>query len=148
MHSAGEHERETNDTRFTSEQLDYPGDGLHYLKGEPFTGVMEFRYKNGTLEAEEEYKDGLLSGMRRVWHPSGIPQEEAECAWGVHHGRLREWDEQGRLIIDATYEYGIRTHGTRWDEQGQVTEEFELSEADPAYRTLERARIAFGREKD
>jgi antitoxin component YwqK of YwqJK toxin-antitoxin module len=130
--------------RVASEQLAYPGDGLHYRDGQPFTGVMEFRLPDGRLEAEEEYQHGLLSGRRREWHFSGGLQSEAECAWGGYHGRVRTWYEDGRLEADELYEYGIRTRGTRWDEQGRVTEVFELSEADPDYRTLELSRSAFG----
>jgi antitoxin component YwqK of YwqJK toxin-antitoxin module len=130
--------------RLPSERLDYPGDGLHYFEGQPFTGVMEFRRPDGGLEGEEEYRDGLLWGCRRIWFPSGRPQEEAECAWGGYHGRAREWYEDGRLASDEVYEYGIRTRGTTWGEDGQVAEEFKLSESDPAYRTLELFRAAFG----
>ncbi len=103
-------------TRVTTEQLDYPGDGLHYLDGVPFTGVLECWQEDGELESEAEYKDGLLSGQKRVWHPSpGGLQLEAECAWGAYHGRVREWHENGQMAGDAVYEYGIRTRGTRWD---------------------------------
>jgi hypothetical protein len=130
--------------RYTTEQLDYPGDGLHYLDGEPFTGILEFRFPDSRLEAEEEYRGGLLSGHRRVWYASGRLQEEAECAWGGYHGTVREWHEDGRPAADELYEYGIRTRGTRWDEQGQVAEKFELSKTDQAHHTLELSRAAFG----
>src|SRR5438552_6878897 len=106
--------------RVTTLQLQYPGDGLHYLNGEPFTGILEFPKPDGGLEGEEEYKAGLLSGRRRVWSASGQLQEEAECAWGGYHGKVREWHEDGRLAADAVYEYSIRIRGTRWDEQGRV----------------------------
>ena len=130
--------------RVTTVQLAYPGDGLHYLGGEPFTGTLEFTRPGGGLEAEEEYQAGLLSGRRRVWYPSGRLQEEAQCAWGGYHGRVRTWYEDGQPAGDDVYEYGIRTRGTRWDEQGRVVEDFALSNADPAYRTLELSRVAFG----
>ena len=130
-------------SRYTTEQLDYPGDGLHYLHGKPFTGILEFRWEDGGLEAEEEYKDGLLSGRRRAWHTSGQLQEEAECAWGVYHGRRSEWHEGGQVAAEELYEFGIKTRGTRWDEAGQIVEEFVLSETDPSYRILELSRSAF-----
>ncbi len=130
--------------RVTTEQLDYPGDGLYYRDGKPFTGVLELRLPSGGMEAEEEYKDGLLSGRTREWHPSSSIRLEAECAWGGYHGRVREWYEDGRLAADAAYEYGIRTRETRWDELGRVVEEFDLSEADPDYHTLKLSRAAFG----
>jgi antitoxin component YwqK of YwqJK toxin-antitoxin module len=130
--------------RVTSKELTYPGDGLHYRDEQPFTGVMEFRSRDGTLQAEEEFKDGLLWGRKRTWHPSGGLELDAECAWGGYHGRVREWYEDGRLAADMVYEYAVRVHGTRWDEEGRVVEEFVLREGDPGYKILEAARVAFG----
>jgi antitoxin component YwqK of YwqJK toxin-antitoxin module len=131
--------------RVTSEQLDYPGDGLYYRDGQPFTGVVESRLPDGMLEAEAQYREGLLWGRKRSWHRSGGLEFDAECAWGGYHGRVREWYEDGRVAADLEYQYAVRVRGTRWDDQGRVTEEFVLSEGDPAYEILQAARVAFGR---
>jgi antitoxin component YwqK of YwqJK toxin-antitoxin module len=131
--------------RVTDEQLDYPGDGLYYLEGQPFTGVVECRLPDGTLVAESEHRDGLLWGRKRSWHPSGGLELDAECAWGGYHGRVREWYEDGRLAADLEYEYAVKVRATRWDEQGRVVEEFVLSESDPAYQIVQAARVAFAR---
>jgi antitoxin component YwqK of YwqJK toxin-antitoxin module len=132
-----------SEVRVTTKQLTYPDDGLHYLHGKPFTGVLEYHFRNGNLEAEEEYKDGLLSGFKRTWYLSVQLQLEAECDWGGFHGKLREWHENGQLAREAVYEYGIRIHATRWDTLGIVVEEFQLTQSDPGYEILEASRAGF-----
>ena len=128
--------------RYTTEQLDYPGDGLHSLDGEPFTGIIESRSPDGRLEGEEEYRDGLLSGRKRGWYPTGGLELEAECAEGVYHGKVREWYEDGRLAADAVYEHGIKLRRQAWDESGDLYEDYTLSESDPAFGILQAARSA------
>ena len=125
--------------RYTSEQLDYPGDGLHYLDAEPFTGILEFRQPDGTLEAEEEYKDGLLSGYKRAWYPSGQLQLEAECAWGEYHGQVREWHESGQLASHRVYAYGIKVEGREWDEAGALVGEYRIPDSERPRIDLYRA---------
>ena len=129
--------------RVTTEQLTYPGDGLYYFHGQPLTGVLEIRCPDGNLESEQDFKDGLVSGRKRIWHPSGGLQLDAECGWGGYHGRVRQGQEAGQLAEDSQYEYGIRSHGTQWDEQGHVIEQFELTAGDPLYDTLIAQRAAF-----
>jgi antitoxin component YwqK of YwqJK toxin-antitoxin module len=126
----------------TEQQLDYASDGLYYLDRVPFTGVLECRSEDGTLEAEEEFRDGLLSGRKRAWHPGGGLELEAECALGAFHGRVRRWHESGQLASDAVYEYGIRVQGRAWDESGALVEDYALAESDPAFGLLQAFRKA------
>jgi antitoxin component YwqK of YwqJK toxin-antitoxin module len=129
--------------RLRIEELDYPGDGLHYHAGQPFTGVAVYE-QNGWLQAEEEYRDGLLWGTKREWFRAGGLQREAQCAWGAYHGTVRDWHENGRLAGEEFYEYGIRVRGKRRNEEGSLVEDFSLRETDPAFRTLQLSRAAFG----
>jgi len=131
-------------TRVPIEKLSYPGDGLHYCEGKPFTGIAYFLATDGSVQAEEEYRDGLLWGSKKEWFRPGVLEREAECARGVRHGRFREWHENGRLAAEATYEYGIRTEGKRWDSEGNLIEDFHLEETDPAFETLKLSRDTFG----
>jgi antitoxin component YwqK of YwqJK toxin-antitoxin module len=131
--------------RCTTEELEYPGDGLHYLDGKPFTGIIESRSPDGKLEGEEEYRDGLLSGRKRGWYPTGGLELEAECAEGVYHGKVREWYEDGRLAADAVYEHDIKLRRQAWDECGNLVEDYTLSESDPAFGILQAARSAQAR---
>ena len=123
--------------------LAYPGDGLYYLKDKSFTGVAI--YKRGRwVEAEEEFRDGLHWGRKREWYRPGALRLEAQLAWGVYHGLVREWHENGRLATDAVYEHGFRLQEKRWDEEGNLVEDFHLRKKDPAYRALLRRRSVFG----
>ena len=128
-----------SDHRVTTLKLEYPGDGLHYLDGEPFTGVLEFPRPDGHLEGEEEYKDGLLSGLRQCWYESGQLQEESECAWGGYHGQVREWHENGQLASRRVYAYGIKLEAQQWDESGALVGEYRISDSERQRVALYRA---------
>jgi antitoxin component YwqK of YwqJK toxin-antitoxin module len=119
--------------RVTTSELEYPGDGVTYFKGERFTGFQVSRDDSGWECAEREYRDGLLSGARRGWHRPGVLALDADCAWGAFHGRVREWHESGLLASDAVYEYGIKVRGRAWDESGQLVEDFTPAESDPIF---------------
>lgn len=123
--------------RATSLELDYPGDGLMYLNDEPFTGFHTFCDDSGWECAEHEYRDGLLYGIKRMWWRPGLLELEAECKWGVYHGRVREWHESGHLAFDAMYEHGVKLRGKMWNELGEVIEDYTLSESEPSFRLLE-----------
>jgi antitoxin component YwqK of YwqJK toxin-antitoxin module len=129
-------------TRVTEEELDYPGDGLYYHDGKLFTGVVVSLSDEGWVLAEEELRDGLLAGWKRAWHRPGALACEAQCDLGVLHGLCREWDEDGHLVVENSYEYGIRVSGKCWDSGGRVVEEFHLTEADPAFIILQVSRAA------
>ena len=122
--------------RVTSLELEYPGDGVTYFRGERFTGFEVLRDDSGWECAEHEYRDGLLSGVKREWHRPGVLALEAECALGAFHGRVRRWHETGLAESDAVYEHGIGLRSQVWDEEGLLVEDFTLSEADPAFRVL------------
>lgn len=39
--------------------------------GQPYTGVCESRYSDGTLRERLPYKDGYPDGVHEVWNPDG-----------------------------------------------------------------------------
>ena len=51
-------------SRVLSKNLAYPGDGLYYYKSKPFTGIKVYK-QDGRLEAEVEYRSGMLWGVKR-----------------------------------------------------------------------------------
>jgi antitoxin component YwqK of YwqJK toxin-antitoxin module len=121
--------------------LDYnEDDGLYYHDGLPFTGVSYTVGGNARLEGEAEYRDGVVWGLARSWHPSGLPASEAHCARGVWDGIRREWNESGRLRLEEAYEKGVCLCRKRWDEQGSLVEDYRLRESDPDFETLKLAR--------
>lgn len=134
--------------RVSADQLEYPGDGLYYLQGSPFTGIAYRLHREGTLRSELEYRDGLRWGMSREWYGPEQPMVEAPYFKGVLHGRAREWHRNGQLAEDGEYEYGIALWEQEWDEDGTLTSEHRLSEAEPDYETLRRYRELYGRDSD
>jgi antitoxin component YwqK of YwqJK toxin-antitoxin module len=126
--------------RININDLAYPGDGLYYDGEKPFTGTAFYLSDvNGSLECEEEFRDGLMWGGRRAWHPSGVLEEEAQLAYGVYHGRVRTWHENGRPASEEVYEHGIRLEGKCWDESGKLTEDFRIAEDNPQLQMYRKA---------
>jgi len=50
----------------------------------------------------------------------------------------------GQLAEDGEYEFGIALWEKSWDEEGSVTEDFRLTEADEDFDTLQRYRGIYG----
>jgi hypothetical protein len=126
------------------EELDYPGeDGLYYFGDEPFTGVSVSFHKDRVC-SESEFRDGMAWGMSRSWHPSGAPLSEKQSVAGVWHGLCQEWDEQGQPTLYEVYELGVCVWRRRW-EAGQLTENWQLTEVDNDFATLQMLRKHFMR---
>ena len=49
----------------------------------------------------------------------------------------REWGEDGRLVAEDCYQYGVRVTGKLWDASGHLIEEYEIEERDPAFQVLQ-----------
>ena len=131
-----------NVKRVPDSEIDYPGDGYYYHDGQRFTGVEYFlNEEEGWVEAETEYVEGLPSGLKREWAgPDKQLLYEGEFRGGVLHGRKRRWTEDGTLIEDGEYEYGIPLWEKWWDEDGDLVREYELSETDGNYTLLQEYR--------
>jgi len=108
--------------------------GRECLNGEPFTGI-DCWVDEGD-RGETTYIDGIQTGLKRGWFPSGAPKYEYEMLMGLYHGKKREWHPNGQLAEDADYELGFDLRHKLWDEDGNLIEEFEYDENDPAYDKL------------
>jgi hypothetical protein len=129
--------------RVRSEQLDYNEDGLYCYEGKPFTGIEVFE-KNGWLQGEHELRQGVKWGRQRSWHRPGVPEEEAECAWGGYHGSVRKWHWNGQLALEGDYEHGIRVRAKEWDEEGKLTDDYTIQPTDSWCDTLQMYRCFYG----
>jgi len=130
--------------RMPASQLEYPGDGLHYVDGEPFTGITYTLAKDGSRKSEVTYRDGLQWGPANEWYRSGRPMVEATYFKGVLHGRAREWHANGQLAEDGDYEYGFTLWEKMWDEHGNLTRTFVLKETDSDFQRLAQCRRLYG----
>jgi len=126
--------------RVAQNSLDYPGDGYYYLDDKPFTGVAFSLYEAGSLKSETEYKHGLKWGLDRHWFGPDKFQYEAELQRGVVHGKKRVWHPDGKLKEEGDYEFGIELKSKKWDEDGNLVEDFELKETDSNFNLLQQFR--------
>ncbi|MEV6414219.1 hypothetical protein [Kribbella sp. NPDC051718] len=102
-------------------ELEFDSDLVFTLDGEAFTGIA-YEESAELGRSEIAYRDGLQEGLARDWYPSGVPKGESRYVQNVLHGTSREFDEQGRLVVEERYEYGVcvlalRAEG-RWDLDG------------------------------
>tara|TARA_B100000676_G_scaffold257484_1_gene265326 strand:+ start:176 stop:526 length:351 start_codon:yes stop_codon:yes gene_type:complete len=69
-------------------------DGLRYLKGKPFTGVVVWKSDNGQKKWERTYKEGKWDGPQTSWYDSGQKKWEGTFKDGEKISDKR-WDEDG-----------------------------------------------------
>ena len=129
--------------RVLARTLEYPGDGLYYLDGEPFTGVAFSLAKDGQEKSQVEYRQGLLWGSMKEWYEPGVPMVDKYLFKGVLHGRGREWHRNGLLAEDGEYEYGITLWEKIWDKNGNLEKDYQVKESDPDYQRLLRYRAFY-----
>jgi antitoxin component YwqK of YwqJK toxin-antitoxin module len=129
--------------RVPEDSIDYPGDGYYYLDDKPFTGVGFSHHDDGWLETETPYRDGLQWGMRREWFAPDNLLAEAEMRAGAVHGKQRLWHRNGKLKEEGDYEFGITLRRKKWDEDGNLEEDFELKETDTNFKLLQVFRERF-----
>ncbi len=126
--------------------LDYEArDGLHYWKGEPFTGVA-FTVARGAdwIKSEVAYRDGLRWGETREWYAPGAPMVASTFFRDVLHGRAREWHRNGQLAEDGEYAYGIALWEKTWAEDGHELTSRALDEGDAAHARIADYRRMYG----
>lgn len=54
--------------------------------GQPYTGVCEIRYSDGTLRERLPYKDGYPDGVHEVWNPDGTLRQRVNYQGGFKEG--------------------------------------------------------------
>ena len=85
------------------------GEYTYYLdedRREILHGLNRFRYKNGQLEAEWNYKDGKKHGLHRDWYQSGQLNSEYRYKDRKRHGPQRDWYADGQIMSRSFYWQG------------------------------------------
>lgn len=85
-------------------------DELPMSNGVPHGTARWWRQDGKTLASEHSYKDGLLEGVSRGWHPNGVLASETWYRRGKKHGWEREWNSKGELVWELPYRDG-KLHG-------------------------------------
>ena len=131
--------------RENEEFLNYD-DGRMYLDDEPFTGIGFFLDDEGQLETETTYREGIQMGLRRAWFETGQLQHEYMMFRGVLHGKKREWHFNGQLSEEGDCEFGYVLRRKRWNEDGELIEDFEVDANDPIYEQVKLDRETYKEE--
>lgn len=117
-------------------------EGLMMLDGTPFTGVGYIE-RNGEVIEETDYRDGLKWGVSKTLFPGGKPYKHSRLFIGVRHGQHRQWHFNGQLAEEADYELGVVIRRKRWDEDGELIDDFEIDADDREYKSLETNRETY-----
>lgn len=127
------------EVRVPDSELDYDDELTYQWRGTLFTGVGFDVAKNGS-RSEISYCFGVQDGPARDWYPSGTLKGETWFRDNVQHGFAREYDEDGNLLCEMSFEYGIMTAKSERDESGQMVETFRIYPNSQNHARLERYR--------
>jgi hypothetical protein len=125
------------------DELEFDEEFIYRHNGTRFTGIGFERGPNGIL-SEVSYRDGLQDGPALDYYPSGVLRGVSDYRQNSLHGRVREFGEDGTLLQESVYEYGILLHTVMRDQSGELAETFRIDENGPNYVLLRKYR----RERD
>lgn len=93
------------------------------VKGKDYEGVWTY-YHNASpkVMTTENYVEGKLDGVRKVYYPNGKIAEERGYVKGVKEGVYKKYAESGFLIEEANFKAGqYDGKTTYYDSKGKVT---------------------------
>jgi antitoxin component YwqK of YwqJK toxin-antitoxin module len=71
--------------------------------GELLTGIVFGTYKNGQLEFEENYVNGIQEGVEKTWYKNGQLMFEENYQNGMLNGSSKYWNKEGVLKSNINY---------------------------------------------
>ena len=94
------------------------------VDNQPYVGWMVDHYENGRLRSLEYLREGVPSGLFRIWHPNGIPQSEGFFRDGMEDGVWTLWFENGKKREMKIFEKGaLKGPYAWWHTNGQLRAE-------------------------
>lgn len=114
--------------RLDFRSLRHDEDGKMWHEGKLFTGVAVEYWPNGKIASEMHYTDGIEDGLSVGWHDNGVLSGEKTYKIGRVKGIVRKWDRNGQLILEKEICDGTARWRKRWDESGNLIEDYRLSE--------------------
>lgn len=95
-------------------------------KQETRIGTWRSYHKNGQMESEVIYEDGLVSGVRKRWHESGQLILRQQVDGDLPIGKWEEWYPDGtpRLLAVFQEDGQIVGEAKRWFESGNLAEDW------------------------
>ena len=71
-------------------------------------------YRGGVKWKEETFRNGVLHGTTRLYHPSGRLATRGTYWGGLAHGKWTFFDKHGRKTLDALYHKGKKAGTWTW----------------------------------
>jgi hypothetical protein len=121
--------------RIDANEIDFGDDYIYRLNGTPFSGIAFELDDRGNLLSELSFQDGSQTGSTKEWAANGTLVYDCCYLNGTKHGLQRRWSD-GKLVSEEVFEYGICVSRKCWDENGNLTEDFNLEQTDPNYSLL------------
>ena len=110
--------------------LEYEWEGSYLLNDEPYNGTAYTTNKAGEMVEEMEYVDGWETHYKQ-WYLSGQLREETEFKPNdIWHW---EWHENGQMALEKRNEGGAISQRKRWDDSGNLIEDFVIKPGDDYY---------------
>jgi antitoxin component YwqK of YwqJK toxin-antitoxin module len=75
--------------------------------GKDYEGEWKYYHENSAvIMTTENYKNGALDGIRKVYFPTGTLAEEANYIYGIKDGVYKSYAENGVLLENSIYKNG------------------------------------------
>lgn len=88
-------------------------------------GLKKVYYENGILAEEANYTNGELHGNRKLYSVKGVTLEDLTYQHGELHGLAKFFNGKGELMSEGSYKHD-KHHGTwRYYENGKLKQEKE-----------------------
>ena len=108
---------------------------VYYQNNKPYTGVV-YEMLQGRIDVEYEVVNGVKQGIETASYPDGKIQSVSQYVDNLLEGPLISYYENGAVEEKARFEKGVCIRSTSYDEHGQVTKEYTISEESPEYPWL------------
>jgi antitoxin component YwqK of YwqJK toxin-antitoxin module len=125
--------------RVADSEIEYDDELTYRWNGELFTGIGFAEDADGA-KSEVSYRYGVQDGPARDWYSSGVLKGETWFRENVQHGPVQEFDQGGKLLIEESFEYGIKVWRSELSKDGELVETFRIGPGSSNFGRLERYR--------
>lgn len=100
---------------------DAGGGATFFYRGEPFTGIIQYFYPTGELEAEDEFVDSHKNGHHIEWYKDGKVRDEYYERYNNYYGELKRYNEQGIMTYYEKFtDDSISLEAKKFDDNGKL----------------------------
>lgn len=103
-------------------------DELALLDGVPYTGVVYSLHRDGTVESESRYVDGLPDGLEEQWYSGGQLHRRIIALRGNGASEASSWYRNGQLRSVKRFVDRRMVEARAWDEAGNPIDPATLGE--------------------